>query len=513
MRFPSDEFDAAVAATCHGTASEELLTELTAVLRDQAASLDEYLWQKEIHARLATGHEFFVHDLLRLEHDGPASGEGGDRKATAGRGSMVRTDSRSKRRTTSRPTSRTWLAIGGMAALAGVVLAATAMLNPTWTNIAGGDARPMPRAVIVPPVVARLAELDGVGWVGADIAHAVGDTIRAGEKLELATGRLRLDFLCGASVWLTAPAIFEMESRQSARLTAGRVRVIASTPEAKGFTIHTRTASVVDLGTEFTAEATLDGRCRVDVTSGEVQVHLASSAVQHLLKAGDAMEVESGSAQVTARIESGDDSPAFRFPSIEPPSADDYADSSQGKATIECVKGQLYKGRKHESGRPELLLDGTGQSQPDSPTESVYFAREESGCLLLDLGSRVAVSKVNAYSWHRNVKIDTDHTRATQKYDLYGFAGDAAPGIEKSPVATGWTLIARVNTDSYFGRSRELRPAQQATSITAAGGSLGRFRYLLWVMQPTRDEAKPDDELSRNLDNSFFGEIDVYAAE
>jgi len=80
-------------------------------------------------------------------------------------------------------------------------------------------------------------------------------------------------------------------------------------------------------------------------------------------------------------------------------------------------------------------------------------------------------------------------------------------------VATGWTLIARVNTDSYFGRSRELRPAQQATSITAAGGSLGRFRYLLWVMQPTRDEAMPGDEWSRELDNTFFGEIDVYAAE
>jgi hypothetical protein len=70
MRFPSDEFDAAVAATCHGTASEELLAELTAVLRDEPAALDEYLWQKEIHSRLATGHEFFVHDLLRAEDAG-----------------------------------------------------------------------------------------------------------------------------------------------------------------------------------------------------------------------------------------------------------------------------------------------------------------------------------------------------------------------------------------------------------------------------------------------------------
>ncbi len=120
---------------------------------------------------------------------------------------------------------------------------------------------------------------------------------------------------------------------------------------------------------------------------------------------------------------------------------------------------------------------------------------------------------MNAYSWHRSIEIETDRTRASQKYDLYGFDGDAAPGSDGSPAAAGWTLIARVNTDSYFGRSREFRPAQQATSITAAGGSLGHFRYLLWVMQPTRDEAKPGDELARNLDNTFFGEIDVYAAE
>lgn len=85
MRFPSEEFDAAVAATCHGTASEDLLAKLTAVLLDEPAALDEYLWQKEIHTRLATGHEFFVHDLLQRENGGLAIGEGGARKTVAGR--------------------------------------------------------------------------------------------------------------------------------------------------------------------------------------------------------------------------------------------------------------------------------------------------------------------------------------------------------------------------------------------------------------------------------------------
>ena len=499
MRFPSDEFDAAVAATCHGMASEKLLDELSGLLRANNAALDDYIWQKEIHALLASGHEFFVNDLLHAENAGPAD----RREMSAQRGQH--------------PAGvLSWLAIGGAAVLLGVLLPA-AVLNPRWMSGGITGVSPvLPAAVapaVLPPIVARLAEFESVGWVGANVDRAVGDLIRAGESLEIASGRLRLEFLCGASVWLDGPAIFEAESRQSGRLTAGRVQVTADTPEAKGFTIHTRTASVVDLGTEFTAEAMLDGRCRVGVTSGEVHVQLASVPTQHLLKAGDVMEVEPGAAQVTTRIESGDDSPAFRFPSVEPPSAADYADRSHGKASIECVKGRLYEGRKSESGPPELLLDGRGQSQPDSPAESVYFARSEAGCLLVDLGAKVSVTKVNAYSWHRNVFMEGDHVRATQKYDLYGFAGDAAPAIGESPSASGWTPIARVNTDSYFGLSRESRPAQQATSITAARGTLGRFRYLLWVMQPTRDEAQPGDEWSRELDNTFFGEIDVYAAE
>jgi hypothetical protein len=511
MRFPSDEFDAAVAATCHGTASEELLAELTAVLRDEPAALDEYLWQKEIHSRLATGHEFFVHDLLRAEDAGAAHDE-----VVAGQDNTARTGLSIGRLSIGRTT----------AVLAGVVLAATVLAYPNWLSKWGVDARPAPAVTSSPamvrPVVARLAELDGVGWVGADVAHEVGDAIRAGETFALATGRLRIDFLCGASVWLTAPAIFEMESRQSARLTAGRVQVIASTPEAKGFTIHTRTASIVDLGTEFTAEATLDGRCRVGVTSGEVQVHLAAGAeasgpARHLLKAGDVIAVEPGPAQVTARIESGDDSPAFRFPSIEPPSAGDDADISRGKATIRCVRGHLYKGRKAQSGQPEIMLDGKGQSKPDAPAESVYFTDNEIGGLLLDLGGPVSVAKINVYSWHLCMNegfsdpLRAAHReRAAQNYVLYGFAGDEPPERGESPAESGWTLIAQVNSDDYFGLSGVQRPAQQASSISSARGSLGRFRHLLWIVQPTSGRNHDGSDLSFS---TFFGEIDVYAAE
>jgi hypothetical protein len=57
--FPSGEFDDAVAAVCHGVASDEQLRFLNGVLRQQAAARDEYILQLELHSRLASEPELF----------------------------------------------------------------------------------------------------------------------------------------------------------------------------------------------------------------------------------------------------------------------------------------------------------------------------------------------------------------------------------------------------------------------------------------------------------------------
>ena len=83
---------------------------------------------------------------------------------------------------------------------------------------------------------------------------------------------------------------------------------------------------------------------------------------------------------------------------------------------------------------------------------------------------------------------------------------DVAPPVDTLPELAGWERVARVDTDEYFGVvSRLDRPAQQACSITAASGPLGRYRYLLWELQPNRFPGY------RPLHNSFYGEIDIYA--
>jgi hypothetical protein len=54
MNFPSTEFDNAVAAACQGTGSETDVADLHATLRAHEAARDDYLWQVELHAYLAS---------------------------------------------------------------------------------------------------------------------------------------------------------------------------------------------------------------------------------------------------------------------------------------------------------------------------------------------------------------------------------------------------------------------------------------------------------------------------
>lgn len=483
MIFPSTEFDDAVAAACHGTAGEARLAELARLLAESDAALEAYIARVELHASLLTRRDCAVVSPLVEPRMPP---------------------------TAAAIPARAWLSIAAVVAGIGIVC-----------GLVGFPGGATPR---VQPVVGTLADVSSVVWVRPDVEAAAGGPVRLGEQFELASGSLRIDFACGASVWLTGPAIFTVESPLAAMLTLGRARVMAATPEAKGFTIRTRTSRIVDLGTEFTAEALPDGRCRVGVSSGEVRIHFGdgrgSRDAGELLGAGDLLEVAPGRRQVITRIESGDDSAAFRFKSIEPPSPDDLADGSRGRASIRCVRGMLYENpaKQVTSAAPEIVLDGKGQSGPDAPTESLYFADGEEGGLVIDLGADVAVTKINVYSWHRCLDLgfpaavrEAHRERAAQHYAVYGRADDAgdasALGAPGQQPGAGWSLIARVNSDRHFGLVGSQRPAQQASSLTSARGPLGRFRYLMFVVEPITGM---DHDGALHEFGTFCGEIDVY---
>ena len=357
-----------------------------------------------------------------------------------------------------------------------------------------------------PQFVATVRELRDVRSVSATESLQLGDRLRVGQRVELSSGSTNLVFASGATVKLIGPAILEPLSANSAFLLLGQVAVAAETPESKGFTLKTRTSQFVDIGTAFVAKAAANGQSRVDVSVGAVDVLLEGVQSTQHLKAGDAMCVEPGERQVMTRIEQGDETAAFRFPTIEPPSRHDFADQSSGRASIRLLHEELHAGRA-PSGPVSVLLDGTGQTHEDAPEQSAFIVDRTNGSFLLDLGAVVSVSKINSYSWHQNTTHDAHRQRAVQKFTLYGFAGDQPPETYERPADAGWVRLTQVNSDEFFHVDQPLdRPAQQACSVTSAHGEIGRFRYLLWEVEGTFG---PILQVSNN---TFYGELDVYAA-
>ena len=341
-------------------------------------------------------------------------------------------------------------------------------------------------------LVARFGELVDCRWVDASARVRSGDAIASGQRIELSAGSADLLFNTGAKLKLIGPAIVETRTENSVFLTLGEVRLVAETEAAKGFIVETPSSKFVDISTAFTATVSPDGLSRLEVTEGEVNVEGIGKSSR--LRAGETLYVEPGVRRIITRIEPGDGTAEFRFPTIPPPSREDFADQALGKAKIQVVHGELQIEPKR-SGSASVLIDGAGQAKQDSPSESAFFRARPGGSFLMDLGRSVSINRINTYSWHQHERIEEHRERARQRFVLYGYAGDELPDLELSPRQAGWTRIARVSSDKFFRVNDRLdRPAQQACSISAAQGEIGRFRYLLWEVRPS----------------TFYGEFDVY---
>jgi hypothetical protein len=190
----------------------------------------------------------------------------------------------------------------------------------------------------------------------------------------------------------------------------------------------------------------------------------------------------------SARNDAGAATEEFKFKDVPSPSRTDAAN----KAKLSILAGR----RDGNGGEVARLIDGKLPSDDDQPSANFFFAPgTEGGRFVMDLGDAIEVKQVNTYSWHSN-------TRGPQVYKLYG--GDAAladfvakresgADLEKA----GWKVIASVDT-----RPKEGQPGgQYGVSISDSGGSIGKYRFLLFEVSRT-ESATP-------FGNTFFSEIDV----
>lgn len=196
-------------------------------------------------------------------------------------------------------------------------------------------------------------------------------------------------------------------------------------------------------------------------------------------------------ARVTADHNTGGAATAsFKFKSVPPPARDDAAAGA---------KLALVDGEADPSGADlSALTDGALPTADDDPGANFFFnAGTFGGRIRVDLGRAFEIAQVNTYSWHSG-------SRAPQLYKLYASDGtstafDAAPRRPLDPAARGWKLIATVSTIPNEGEDG----GQYGVSVTDSGGSLGRYRYLLFDCYPA--------EISDGWGNTFYSEVDVVA--
>lgn len=118
--------------------------------------------------------------------------------------------------------------------------------------------------------VATLIRAQQCQWAGSSLPTVEGARLKPG-MLDLIEGLAVLRFDSGAELVLEAPATVEVLDAMNCKLRRGTL-VAEVPPQAKGFSIDTKEAKVIDWGTKFGVSADDDGKYMVRVLEGLVEV-------------------------------------------------------------------------------------------------------------------------------------------------------------------------------------------------------------------------------------------------
>lgn len=266
LNYPSPAFDAAVAAVCHGTASEEQLQALHRLLRDEPTARDEYLLRVELHARLASDPDLFA---------------GASRDIPPIPAADIPFPALPRTKPIGVQTGSRFLALAaGLALLLG---------GGWWGFQRWGPARPGATS----RAVAMLNRAVNARWNSADRAPRLGAPLEPG-RLRLESGLAQIVFYNGARVALEGPAEFSLVSPTEAQLARGRLTAEVP-PEARGFRVVSPRLDVTDLGTAFGLHVA-GSRTELHVFAGEVEFSTERGATNRNLREGKGAVAEGGGA-------------------------------------------------------------------------------------------------------------------------------------------------------------------------------------------------------------------------
>jgi hypothetical protein len=296
LAFPSREFDEAVAAICHGSASDEQAQALNELLRTQAAARDEYLLRLELHARLASEPDLFVSLEARSADfqstvsriSNPRAIENPDVSDLAGvLPNRIRRHSRLGICVTPPGVVRQKQALAWAVAIA----ACLALLAAGWWAL---QLRPSAgRKGTTSKAVAMLNRAVDAQWNQRGPIPRLSAPLEPG-WLRLKSGLAQIVFYSGTRVVIEGPAEFQILSPNEASCRGGRLTAEVP-PQAQGFRIGTPHLDVTDLGTSFGLEVK-NRRTDLHVFKGSVTFQPTAGTARQNLQAGAAAVVESSRA-------------------------------------------------------------------------------------------------------------------------------------------------------------------------------------------------------------------------
>jgi hypothetical protein len=134
----------------------------------------------------------------------------------------------------SRKANRILLLVSAFCIMAVLLLIAIAEIGQFW----------------LPSEVATLKSSIQASWSDSTVPESGSRLTRRGELLHLEHGMVEVVFDSGAEAVIEGPAQFRLKSANRIELQSGRVFAEVP-PSARGFTVDTPQASIVDLGTQF----------------------------------------------------------------------------------------------------------------------------------------------------------------------------------------------------------------------------------------------------------------------
>jgi hypothetical protein len=155
------------------------------------------------------------------------------------------------------------------------------------------------RVPSVPIFVAELSDVHNAVWIEGQVGALRHSQLVAGHRMELRQGLAEIAFRGGATVLLEGPAVLTLNASGLATLDTGRLTARIP-PQARGFTIETKQAAIVDLGTEFGVGVEPSHATTVRVFAGRVVVEPSSATKRYMLLAGDSLSISADGVAMSA---------------------------------------------------------------------------------------------------------------------------------------------------------------------------------------------------------------------